>query len=67
MPKPPPSTYVSLPQYTCGRCGHTWIGKEPVRRPRRCPTCTSPYYDKPHKYHWPTPARWRGPVEEPHA
>jgi hypothetical protein len=43
----PDPGYLDCPQHTCSRCGHTWIGKNPVRWPRRCPACTSPYWNLP--------------------
>ena len=33
---------------TCTRCGHKWYPRTP-ERPRVCPKCKSPYWDKPRK------------------
>ena len=33
---------------TCERCGHKWITKT-KEKPRVCPKCKSPYWDKPRK------------------
>jgi Zn finger protein HypA/HybF involved in hydrogenase expression len=33
---------------TCLRCGHTWTQRSD-ERPRICPKCKSPYWDKPRK------------------
>jgi predicted Zn-ribbon and HTH transcriptional regulator len=32
--------------FTCSRCGHQWWPRN-TERPRICPTCKSPYWDKP--------------------
>ena len=34
--------------YRCERCGHDWVPRnEPA--PRVCPSCKSPYWDRPRK------------------
>jgi DNA-directed RNA polymerase subunit RPC12/RpoP len=42
---------ITLKGYKCERCGHTWV---PVseERPRVCPKCKSPYWDKPRSADW---------------
>jgi hypothetical protein len=39
-----------LPKLKCLRCGHEWIPRRPIK-PKVCPKCTSPYWDKP---------KWKG-------
>jgi hypothetical protein len=34
-----------LPKAKCLRCDHDWIPRRPVIR--ACPSCNSPYWDKP--------------------
>ena len=36
--------------YRC-RCGHAWLPKslKTIERPRVCPSCKSPYWDRPRK------------------
>jgi DNA-directed RNA polymerase subunit RPC12/RpoP len=29
----------------CGRCGYEWLRRK--ERPKQCPDCKSPYWDKP--------------------
>jgi predicted Zn-ribbon and HTH transcriptional regulator len=36
---------VELPQFECKRCGHKWYPRKP-EKPRVCPKCKSPYWDK---------------------
>jgi DNA-directed RNA polymerase subunit RPC12/RpoP len=33
-------------EFSCGRCGHKWIPRE-NREPKVCPSCKSPYWNKP--------------------
>lgn len=33
-------------KHTCGRCYHWWISM--LDRPKKCPSCKSPYWDKPY-------------------
>lgn len=35
--------------FTCKRCGHNWSPRKPNRKPKVCPNCKSPYWDKPRK------------------
>ena len=37
---------VDMKKYKCIRCGHTWYPRSP-KKPRWCPKCNSPYWDKP--------------------
>ena len=39
---------IVLPHLSCQRCGHSWIPRRP-QKPRVCPTCRSPYWDRPRK------------------
>ena len=39
---------VSLPKWTCVRCGHEWLPRQETR-PRLCPNCRSAYWDKKRK------------------
>jgi rubrerythrin len=40
------SITITVQAYKCLRCGHTWIPRK-KERPRVCPKCHSPYWDKP--------------------
>jgi predicted Zn-ribbon and HTH transcriptional regulator len=31
----------------CNRCNYVWMQKNLNRKPKNCPRCNSPYYDKP--------------------
>jgi predicted Zn-ribbon and HTH transcriptional regulator len=44
---------VQLAGYRC-RCGHEWTARNKGERPRVCPKCKSPNWDKPYQ--------WRRPV-----
>lgn len=35
--------------YRCERCAHEWIPKDIEREPATCPSCKSPYWDRPRK------------------
>ena len=41
---------LNIPTLKCLRCGHTCIPRRPVK-PKLCPRCTSPYWNKP---------KWKG-------
>ena len=41
-----------MKEQNCLRCGHIWYQRKPTR-PRRCPRCTQPYWDKPVGYRLP--------------
>jgi predicted Zn-ribbon and HTH transcriptional regulator len=32
------------------RCGHEWLARDPTEKPRVCPKCKSPRWDRPKKY-----------------
>jgi DNA-directed RNA polymerase subunit RPC12/RpoP len=41
---------ISVMGYRCTRCGHEWVPmRSSVGPPRVCPTCKSPYWDRPKK------------------
>lgn len=33
----------------CYRCSHKWVQREESEKPTICPSCKSPYWDKPKK------------------
>ena len=39
--------------WDCLRCGHQWAGRKfeggKITKPKRCPKCNSPYWDKPRR------------------
>jgi predicted Zn-ribbon and HTH transcriptional regulator len=35
--------------FKCERCRHEWIPRNIIDKPRVCPKCKSPYWDKPRK------------------
>jgi rubrerythrin len=35
--------------WKCERCGHEWIPKDEKKPPRVCPSCKSPYWDRPRR------------------
>ncbi|OPX57333.1 MAG: hypothetical protein A4E30_01682 [Methanomassiliicoccales archaeon PtaB.Bin215] len=39
---------MSVPIYTCKRCGHEWAGRQGRPKPKTCPhpKCRSPYWDR---------------------
>jgi len=37
---------IKLKGYRCERCGHEWFPRND-EKPRVCPKCKSPYWDKP--------------------
>jgi len=39
---------LTLNEYTCERCSHTWLPRS-QEKPRVCPKCMSPYWDRPRK------------------
>ena len=41
-------TLAGPTEYECLRCGHTWRPRGD-RPPQHCPTCKSPYWDRPRK------------------
>jgi len=40
---------VKLDGYRCERCGHEWVPRNKAEKPRVCPKCKNPYWDKPRK------------------
>jgi len=40
---------VKLAGYRC-RCGHEWLPRNKEERPRVCPKCKSPNWDKPFRF-----------------
>ena len=40
---------VTISEYTCERCGHEWRPRLRAQKPRTCPSCKSPYWDRPAK------------------
>ena len=40
---------VTLLGYQCGRCGHEWVPRDKTQKPRVCPKCKNPYWDRPRK------------------
>ena len=47
--KEPGAFQVMITHYRC-RCGHEWVPKDQNERPRVCPKCKSPNWDKPKKF-----------------
>jgi predicted Zn-ribbon and HTH transcriptional regulator len=37
---------TTIQTYKCLRCGHVWVPRK-KEKPRVCPKCKSPYWDKP--------------------
>jgi hypothetical protein len=48
LEKRPGGPQIAPAVCTCLRCGHTWTQRSD-ERPRICPKCKSPYWDKPRK------------------
>src|SRR5256885_1181087 len=40
---------IQLWGYRCLRCGHEWVPKNKEQKPRVCPKCKNPYWDRPRK------------------
>ena len=40
---------IILEGYKCERCGHEWIPRNIKDKPRVCPKCKSPYWDRSRK------------------
>ena len=40
---------VKLAGYRC-RCGHEWLARNKTEKPRVCPKCKSPNWDKPYQF-----------------
>ena len=43
----PVESIPELPRLKCLRCGHAWIQRK--EKPKQCPKCKSPYWNKPRK------------------
>jgi hypothetical protein len=37
---------ISLPSFSCLRCGHSWHPRS-TQKPMRCARCGTPYWDRP--------------------
>jgi predicted Zn-ribbon and HTH transcriptional regulator len=42
----PAQVETAIQTYKCLRCGHVWVPRK-KEKPRVCPKCKSPYWDKP--------------------
>lgn len=40
---------VLLTGWRCERCAHEWVPREKDKNPTVCPSCKSPYWDKPRR------------------
>lgn len=40
---------IQLWGYHCHRCGHEWVPKNKTEKPRVCPKCKNPYWDRPRR------------------
>jgi len=40
---------IMLKGYKCERCGHEWVPRVEKEKPRVCPKCKNPYWDRPKK------------------
>jgi len=40
---------ITLKGYRCERCGHEWAPRNQVDKPRVCPKCKNPYWDRPRR------------------
>ena len=38
---------VQIWGYRCERCGHEWVPRDKDHDPKVCPSCKSPYWDRP--------------------
>lgn len=38
---------VQIWGYRCERCGHEWVPRDKTQDPKVCPSCKSPYWDRP--------------------
>jgi hypothetical protein len=34
------------------RCGHEWLPRDSTEKPRVCPKCKTPNWDKPKQWEW---------------
>ncbi len=42
---------IALEEYECCRCSHRWYPRK-QSYPKRCPHCTSAYWDRPTQREW---------------
>lgn len=40
---------IKLDGWKCLRCKHQWVPNSPDRKPKVCPKCKSPYWDRERK------------------
>lgn len=40
---------IAVMGYRCERCEHEWVPRMRDRAPMVCPTCKSPYWDRPRR------------------
>lgn len=40
---------VKLDGFRCLRCGHEWVPRDIANEPVICPSCKSPYWNKPRR------------------
>lgn len=40
---------ILLNGFRCERCGHEWVPREKGIEPKVCPSCKSPYWNRPRK------------------
>jgi predicted Zn-ribbon and HTH transcriptional regulator len=40
---------IEVPGYRCHRCSHEWVPRNKDQKPRVCPKCKSPYWDRPRR------------------
>lgn len=40
---------IQLWGYRCQRCGHEWVPRDKTQKPKVCPKCKNPYWDRPRK------------------
>jgi hypothetical protein len=38
---------IQLTGFVCERCEHSWVPRMDSRKPRVCPKCKSPYWNRP--------------------
>ena len=52
-----------LQNQACYRCGKTWWPRTPSK-PKRCPRCKTPYWDRPRREKDQTPKNWEATKKE---
>lgn len=53
---------VTVSRHTCLRCGYRWIGRDPGHTPKRCPSCGTPYWNRPRRLDIPATKRHGPPA-----